>query len=122
VKDTVKVDVTEGEGFTVVGVHLTGEETLVIRSSGSIVSWGPRAETDQRPFLEMLVAFRKPVVIIATEDDLPPLKWLERFNMLCPVIVYDEHLEGDKQRAVNEAKAVVDRITGGGPKAWIHKG
>lgn len=118
----VKVDVVEGEGFTIIGVKTTDEEEFVMRSCGSVISWGPRAETDQRPFLEMLVAFKKPVVIIATPDDLPPQQWLERLNLLCPVIVYDEHLEGDKQRAFEEARVAIKKVTGWVPDVWLRRG
>ncbi len=94
---------------------------LITQAKGAVVSWGPRAETDQREFLEAIIAADKLVVIIATRDDMPPKEWLERFRLACPVIVYDRDKEGDKARAMAEAEFVLTADTGRKTDGWVMK-
>ena len=104
----MKVNITQGPGFTAIEMVTTPAELLFIQASTGIISWGPTAYTDQKAVLEACIMLRKPVVVIATADDMPPPEELERFNTISDVIVYDEHLEGDKARAVEEAIAITE--------------
>jgi len=98
----MKVNITEGPGFVMTEVRTTRAELLALQAGAMVISWGPGAYTEQKWMIDICIATRKPVAIIATADDMPPQDMLDKLNVLGDVIVYEDNLEA-KEAAAREA-------------------